>query len=204
MSRIVAGLLCTVVVAGCGYRLLRQADGRDVTVSVVTLDNDSVEPGVELTVTRAIRQEFLRRAAPRLVSDPSSADWVIRGRVRPLDVRPNSFDTVSLALEYRVELTLELEVADSEGRPMSIDPTALEESELYLASADAEAARKNRDEALRRIADVLAGRIHDAIGLQLADRARQRAREEKEEEEEEAALGQRREQGEGEMLREAR
>lgn len=161
--------------AGCGYRLLRQAGGRDVTISVVALGNDSAEPGVELTVTRALRQEFLRRAAPRLVSDPARADWVIRGRVLPLTTHANSFDTVSLALEYRVEVTLKLEVTDAEGRPMRIDPTVLKESELYLASADAEAARKNRDEALRRIADVLAGRIRDAIGLQLADRANQRA-----------------------------
>ncbi len=175
MNRIVASLLCVLVTAGCGYRLLRQAGGRDVTVSVVALGNDSAEPGVELTVTRALRQEFLRRAAPRLVSDPARADWVIRGRVLPLTTRANSFDTVSLALEYRVEVTLKLEVSDAEGRPMRIDPTVLKESELYLASADAEAARKNRDEALRRIADVLAGRIRDAIGLQLADRANQRA-----------------------------
>jgi hypothetical protein len=177
VNRTAAVLLCALLAAGCGYRLLRHADGRNVTVSVVTLGNDSVEPGVELTVTRALRQEFLRRAAPRLVSDPSNADWVIRGRVRPLDISATSFDTVALALEYRVEMTLELEVSDAEGRPMSIEETALKESELYLASADAEAASKNKDEALRRIADVLAGRIHDAIGLQLADRSRERSKE---------------------------
>jgi hypothetical protein len=155
---------------GCGYRLLRAADGRDLSVSVVTLDNDSVEPGLELTVTRALRQEFLRRAAPRLVADPRSADLVIRGRVLPLEIRANSFDTVSLALEYRIEVRLELDV-DHGGESIAIDRTILTESELYLASADPEAARKNREEALRRIADVLAGRVHDVLGMQLAGRA---------------------------------
>ncbi len=156
------------MVSGCGYRLLGAGDARDLTVSVVTLTNDSVEPGVELTVTRALRRAFLRRAAPRLVSDPSRADLVIRGRVLPLHTRAESFDTVALALEYRVEVTLALDVQDASGTPIRIDPTALKQAELYLASADAEAARKNREEALRRIADVLAGRIHDAIGLQLS------------------------------------
>ena len=164
-------LLAGVIVAsafGCGYRLLGAGAARGLTVSIVTLTNDSVEPGVELTVTRALRQAFLRRAAPRLVSDPSGADLVIRGRVLPLDTRAGSFDTVALALEYRVEVTLALDVQDASGTAIRIDPTVLKQGELYLASADAEAARKNREEALRRIADVLAGRIHDAIGLQLS------------------------------------
>jgi hypothetical protein len=166
------GLILAVTLAqGCGYRVVRPAASRGVTVSVVTLDNDSVEPGIELTVTRALRKEFLRRAAPRLVSNPSAADLVIRGRVLPLETRANSFDTVALALEYRVELTLDLEVSTSEGEAVGIDAASLRQSELYLASADAEATRKNRDEALRRIADILAGRVHDAIGLQLADRS---------------------------------
>ena len=65
-------------------------------------------------------------------------------------------------------MTLALDVQDASGTTIPVDPTALKEAELYLASADAEAARKNREEALRRVADVLAGRIHDAIGLQLS------------------------------------
>lgn len=133
----------------------------------MTLTNDSVEPGIELTVTRALRQAFLRRAAPRLVSDPKRADLVIRGRVLPLQTRAGSFDTIALALEYRVEVALALDVQDASGAPIRIDPAALREAELYLASADAEATRKNREEALRRIAEVLASRIHDVIGLQL-------------------------------------
>jgi hypothetical protein len=169
---ILGALLALTLVVGCGYRLVRQADGRDVTISVVTLDNDSVEPGLELTVTRALRQEFLRRAAPRLVTSPAAADLVIRGRVLPLETRANSFDTVAFALEYQVKLSLELSVTVAKGQPILLDAPSLRQSELYLASADPEASRKNRDEALRRIADVLAGRVHDAIGLQLADRAR--------------------------------
>ena len=153
----------------CGYRLLRASDAQRLTISVQTLENDSVEPGVEVTVTRALRQVFLRQPAPRLVSQEAPADLVIRGRVLPIKTRAESFDTVAMAIEYRVEMTLTLEVRDAAGRSVEIDSNALQQTELYLASADVEAARKNREEALRRIADVLAGRIRDAIGLQLAD-----------------------------------
>ena len=169
--KILSLLGCALLAQGCGYRLLRGSDAHGLRISVVTLTNDSVEPGVELTVTRALREEFLRRAAPRLVADPAAADWVIRGRVLPLATQAESFDTVALALEYRVEMSLTLDVTDAAGRALAIDAASLKGSELYLASADPEAARKNRQEALRRIADVLAGRIHDAIGLQLAERA---------------------------------
>ncbi len=40
---------------------------------------------------------------------------------------------------------------------------ALQEAEYYLASADVEAMRKNRDEAIRRVAGVLAQRVHDTL-----------------------------------------
>lgn len=169
-TALLVGSACLSLVSGCSYRLIRDTDGRDVTVSVVTLENDSVEPGLELTVTRALRQEFLRRAAPRLVADARSADLVVRGRVQPLTTRANSFDSVALALEYRVEVTIDLAITRGDAEAIEIDPAALTEAELYLASADAEAARKNRAEALRRIAEVLAGRVHDALGLQLAAR----------------------------------
>ena len=171
--RLLQALLVLVVLSvsstlACGYHLLRASDAQRLTVSVQTLENDSVEPGVEVTVTRALRQVFLRQPAPRLVSQESPADLVIRGRVLPIKTRVESFDTVSMAIEYRVEMTLVLEVRDAAGRSVPIERKALQQTELYLASADVEAARKNREEALRRIAEVLAGRIRDAIGLQLA------------------------------------
>ena len=43
---------------------------------------------------------------------------------------------------------------------MPLDQAALRESERYVASADAEATRKNRQEALRQLASVLAGRAY--------------------------------------------
>ncbi len=163
------GLALALLCSGCGYQLLRHAGSGAATVAVVTLGNDSAEPGVELLVTRALRREFLRRGVPRLVSNPATADIVIRGRVKPLRTASNSFDTVALAVEFKVRMALSLDVVYANGNAVEIDKAALSESELYLASADVEAGRKNRKEALRRIADVLAGRIHDALDLTLAE-----------------------------------
>ena len=46
---------------------------------------------------------------------------------------------------------------------IEIDLPSLRETEIYLASADLEAGRKNRDEALRRISGLIAARVYDAI-----------------------------------------
>jgi hypothetical protein len=166
VKRSLTSVACVLLLGCGGYQLLRPDAAREMTVSIVTLENDSLEPGLELTVTRALRAEFLRRRAPRLIADPSAADIVIRGRVEPLETRARSLDTVVLGLEYSVVLSLDLEIVMN-GRKLWLDPSAQRDVEIYLSSADVEAARKNRTEALRRLSEILAGRIHDALDLQL-------------------------------------
>jgi hypothetical protein len=39
----------------------------------------------------------------------------------------------------------------------------MQDTERYLASADVEATRKNRGEAMRKMAEVLAARVHDLL-----------------------------------------
>ncbi len=123
----------------------------------------SVEPGLEFVVADALHREFLRRGALRVVDDPARADVVLSGSVLPVLVQGRSFSSVVLALEYQVTLRLALEAKRADGVELALDPVALTETELYLASADIEAQRKNREEALRRIAGVLAVRVHEAL-----------------------------------------
>ena len=169
---IAAGLLAVagLVASGCGYRVVRYGTGMGglQSVSVRTLSNESFEPGLEYMVSEALRKEFLRRGALRLADRPDSADLVLSGSVLPLRVNPRSFSSVVLALEYEVTLSLALDARRSDGSTLPLGPRTLSESETYLASADVEALRKNREEALRRVASVLAGRIHDALQEELA------------------------------------
>jgi hypothetical protein len=154
-----------LLVSSCGYRLVRyrNAIGDVRRVAIQTLDNESREPGIDLVVTDALVREFLRRGALDVVEDPSVADLVIGGRVLPVHTAGRSFSSVLLSLEYQVTLTLDLTVQRRDGTLVPVDPTALTESEIYLASADVEAARKNRDEALHRVSTLIAGRVHDAL-----------------------------------------
>lgn len=158
-------VLCAWLVAGCGYAFVRYDGGLGEvrSVAVNTPRNDSYEPGVEFVVADALRREFLRRHGVRLVEDPAGADLVISGRVLPIRSNSRSFSSVILALEYELTLALELHATKADGSELAIDPRATSETERYLASADVEALQKNRQEALRRAAALLAGRVYDAL-----------------------------------------
>lgn len=175
---VVAVLIAQLMVMnGCGYRSMLPApdsgdtigagnDGRGPTrVAVLALRNDSPEPWLERIVTDALRREISARAGFDLVNDPARAGLVIRGRIRPLEVRSKSFSRFVAALEFDLSLQLDLEVARAEGNVVRLDPRMLAETDVYLASADVEVTRSNRLEVLRRISDLLASRVADSLEL---------------------------------------
>jgi hypothetical protein len=151
--------------AGCGYQLLDYGEplAGVGSVKIRTFKNDSYEPGVEIVVADAMRREFLRRGAVRLVDGSESADLVVSGRVEPVKTRTRSFSSVVLALEWEVTLKIRVQVTRLDGSLVLVDDGAMQDTERYLASADVEATRKNRDEAMRKMADVLARRVHDLL-----------------------------------------
>lgn len=158
--------LLAVLPLGCGYTVERHPGsfGADAPrIAIVTLDNDSSEPGVERLVSEALRRECLRRGRYRLVEDVSEADGVLRGRVLPLAERSQTLSSVVLALEQTVTLSLELELVRPGAAIVGLKAAQLTESEMFFTSADIEAARKNKTEALRRLSGLLAERALDAV-----------------------------------------
>ena len=152
--------------AACGYRLAA-GDLRDVgSVAVVTPRNESGEPGLELLVADVLRRELLRRSGAKLAEQPDSAGVVVRGRVLRIETSARAYSSVVLALEY--EATLELELRADRGGESFVEPVHLQDSERYFSSADVESQRRNREEALRRVAAVLASRFLDRVGDRVA------------------------------------
>jgi hypothetical protein len=87
----------------------------------------------------------------------------MRGRVAYIDTVSRSFSSTVLALEYTVRMALDLELQRRDGSEIELDRSALFGSEVYLTSPDVEAGRKNRQESLRRVSDLLAVRVVDAL-----------------------------------------
>ena len=80
-----------------------------------------------------------------------------------MEVQSRSFSSIQFALEYSVMVRLKLDVRRRDGSEVKLDDRTMQESDLYFASADVEVMRKNREEAVRRVASVLAGRLHDGL-----------------------------------------
>jgi Lipopolysaccharide-assembly len=163
-------LLGCVALASCGYQWMAAGRGLPgiASVAIRTPENDSREPGLEYMVADALRRELLRRGGSDLSEDPDSADLVVTGNVRPLEVAPRSFSSVVLAYEYEVTLSVDLVAHRRDGSELPVEASALRESERYLASADVEAQQKNRQEALRRVAQLVAARFFESLSLELA------------------------------------
>jgi len=151
--------------SGCGYKLIDYGESPSglQSVSIRTFTNNSYEPGVEFVVADALRREFLRRGVVSLIEDANAADLIISGTIQPIRTRTRSFSSITLALEWEVTLRLTLHSIRSDGSVVRIDDESMQDTERYLASADIEATRKNRDEAMRRMANVLAARAHDML-----------------------------------------
>ena len=165
--RTALALALALLAGGCfaGYEIVRyeNALGDVRTVAIEGLANESFEPGVDAIVSDALVGEFLRRGALELVDDDAAADLVIEGAVEDVQTQGRTFSSIQFSLEYAVTLRLRLDVKRRDGTKVDIDDRALQESELYFASADIETLRKNRIEAMRRVADILAGRLHDSL-----------------------------------------
>lgn len=151
--------------AGCGYKAVGYRAGFDGirTIAIETPSNGSYVPGVEYVVADALRREFLRRGAVRVIEAPASADLILGGSVSKVISSGRSFSSVAFTLEFQLEMVLDLEARTPDGKSRPISSRSLREAEFYLSSADVEATRKNRDEAIRRVASVLAQRVHDSL-----------------------------------------
>jgi hypothetical protein len=157
--------LAAALLAGCGYKAVRydQALGDVHRVAIQGFANDTFEPLADEIVSEAIMREFLHRGALEVVDDPGLADLIVVGRVTDALIARRSFSSVSFALEYEVRLALAVQITRPDGAIVYVDERSLSESELYLSSADLEVSRTYREEAMRKVATTLAGRLHDSL-----------------------------------------
>jgi len=159
-------ILCLAVASfGCGYHVVGRSGSLEgiQRVTIQTFQNSSFEPGYELDMTEAFLQEFHRRGTVEVVSDPSQADLVLSGTVLPIKSDSDSYSSSALALEYKLTVKVKVSAVLGNGTSAQLGPGTFTEQERYLASSDIEVARKNKKEALRKVASSIAGQVHDAL-----------------------------------------
>ena len=137
-----------------------------MTLDVTTFENDTLEPGIELMLGSALRSEFARPGLVRGVGKAASPDYTLEGQVESVTTSSRTLTTQIRAIEFTVVVRIEpVLVRNADGRKLKLDRLSRSADEVYLASFDLEISRKNREEALRRIAAVLADRIYDDVEI---------------------------------------
>ena len=96
--------------------------------------------------------------------DDTKASKALHGLFR--SIAAGMVEGVTKGFEKRLEVVgVSYQASIDGGKRLKLDRFSLSESEIYLASADVQIGRKNRDEALRRLSALLADRIYDEIDL---------------------------------------
>jgi len=146
------------------YRVGQRGSFGDLKrVAIPTFQNSSYEAGYGFELTESFLEEFYRRGSLTVVRDPEQADLVLSGHVLSIRTSSTSFSSAGLALEQGVRVEVDLSAVLADGSTVALFPGSLLESDHYLESADLEVAKKNREDALRKIASALAGRTYDAL-----------------------------------------
>jgi hypothetical protein len=170
-TRVFAGLTVFLVISmihsGCGYHFAGaggQPPGDIESIAIENLQNRTAEIGLETLFTNAILNQFIRWK--RLEVRPKNeAEAVLGGsiyRIRTTDV---SHLAPKETLETRVTVTLAVVLKKADSDDVLWQNPALSYFEEYVETGEALATNRLRREALSKIADFLAEKIHNDIFL---------------------------------------
>nr|MCU0564711.1 LPS assembly lipoprotein LptE [Desulfobacterales bacterium] len=110
-------LLCGALGAGCGYRFQGKAqlpDGAQF-LFVDIFENRTNQLGLETTVTNAVVFEFLKRGKQTMVSDRESADLVMKGVIRSVELSTAVARFRDQGGARTVSLTLDVQLVAPDG-----------------------------------------------------------------------------------------
>jgi hypothetical protein len=155
--------------AGCGYTLVgatSSASAQRIMLTVLPFTNQTREPGLEGSMTTALRQAVIQSHAFALV--PEASGRRIQGIVRRFRSFPVSFDEHDNALQYRLEADVLVRLVEGEA------PVPAWEQEIsawaeYVVSSTAEV-RQNvvaKQAAIVRLAQQFADRCTSLLAMTL-------------------------------------
>ena len=114
-------LAAALLLAGCGYGLVGRTSSlpEDIqNVYVQPLGNLTTRSQVDLLLTQAIGDEFVKRRRFNLVSESRSADAVLTGIVTGFTERAVTFGGEGRGREYEIQITADMEFS----RPGAEEP----------------------------------------------------------------------------------
>jgi hypothetical protein len=165
-------LACSILLeslAGCGYTLVgtaHSASAQRIRLTVLPFTNHTREPGLEGSMTTALRQAIIQSRAFTLV--PETSGRRLQGTVRRFRAVPLSFDEHDNVFQYRLEADVLVHLVEG------ASPVPTWEQEIsawaeYLVSSTAET-RQNivaKQAAVVRLAQQFADRCTTLLAMTL-------------------------------------
>jgi len=103
------------MLSACGYALVGRSNSLDPkihTVEVPAFVNRTTRVGLEQLVTQSVADEVVARGRLKLVSNPNSADAILRGSIDSFGIFPIAFNPQGRATQYQISITAKIELVD--------------------------------------------------------------------------------------------
>ncbi len=162
---LMAALLAILVISGCGYGFRGTVNNLppDIkAVSIPVFTNESIEPGVEVEFANALIYEFNRSQVLQVVSE-SQAQAQINGKIKSIAIDSVVYASVTQALQRKVTVTLEVSCQRTDNQKVLWQNQSLSRYEVYSVTTDPNQTDRNKQEAIKKIAQDLSERIHNSI-----------------------------------------
>lgn len=157
-------LLLVFLISSCGYRLRGHQELREDlrSVAILSFANKTFESRIENDLFNALVDEFARSKNLRVVA-AKNADLLVNGTIIAVESYSISYSPDDKAFEYRVVMTLNVEVSEARTGQVFWQRSAMQEVEEFKATDEPFTIDRRKQAALKRLCQVLAENIHDGL-----------------------------------------
>ena len=134
----IALIVVALGLGGCGYHFAGTGVGIPATahtVSVAVFANHTREHGLEVSLRRAIEEEFRRRSSLDVVADPGG-DLVVSGTIRRFQTTPVAFISTSEAVQFQGIVQISFRLVERASGRVIYENKLLQESLDFGATSD--------------------------------------------------------------------
>jgi outer membrane lipopolysaccharide assembly protein LptE/RlpB len=158
----ILSILFFILLWGCGYQLA----GKEThlppgvnSVTIPTLINKTLEPGIEVPFTQAFLKEFIQDRRVKVV-DRADADSILEGTIKSFYLISVSYDQSGRVTEYQTAVVVDITLKKRTGEVFWAEKDLLDRA-WYRTSPNVISNEDNKQNAILQIAQSLAERIRN-------------------------------------------
>jgi len=154
-------LLFLAFLVGCGYHFVGKGKlpGGINSIAIVAFENRTDEPHLGKIMEEAFRAELISRRGVKVVEE-GSAEAILKGKITSLHFASLAYDAEGRAREYRVSISLDLQLIGREDQEVLWEIRRLIGREEFQVRGDIALDEGRKEEALREIARDLAREVY--------------------------------------------